>query len=578
MPEYRVLLPQLKRHPKGAGKRRGIRGLVRSGDQGFSIIEVLVAIGIFAVIASFMAQTLAVGMRGVLLGKRREIATQEANRMLEIARSLSYNAIGLIQTDPTIASDSAIEAHSGKLSYLANSTWEPLAWSTKPSGHPFNPHIQSLTRGSTELIRHIYVTGVNTDSEASTFELKRVIVQVSWSGGGTAGPENSVRAQTLINENGLILDGGGPLTAETFATGGSLKINSALLGLSAPLDIKLPSSTGDSTFRAVSTTNCTTKSASLAALNLVDLPGYSVTTTADDDSRTATPPNPPPASNSGILTIPLGPVANLLGAAVNSPVACEATTDPFGHEEGTASALSALNANANVPLLGLPLLPWVLNLANVQSLPVSQEINHELVSGQREVAASAGASTGAVNLLKIAGVIPDGLFMLDAITYGASVRGAEGTPSGAPTITSPTFNLRVFDASNQLGGGCAAAVVPGVTASRSGAYCVLTVNPLAAGFTGLSIDLNSSFLQNLGLLLPVVNLTYSVKLDILPPAKSPIAGVTGPNGEKRWSAEYTPASVSASLDATLLGTSIIDADVDLNLGTVSAKACSGATC
>jgi hypothetical protein len=75
-----------------------------------------------------------------------------------------------------------------------------------------------------------------------------------------------------------------------------------------------------------------------------------------------------------------------------------------------------------------------------------------------------------------------------------------------------------------------------------------------------------------------VNLSYSLKLDILPPAKSPVDGVTGPNGERRWSAEYTPISVSAHLGATLLGTSLIDADVDLNFGTVRAEACAGPTC
>lgn len=584
MSRYRVLLPQLRR-PKGAGRRARLRGLVRSDDKGLSIVEIIISIAIFALIAAFMSQTLATGLRGVLLGKRREVATQEANRALEIVRSLSYDAIGLVQTDPTIASDDEIETQGGKLSYRANATWEPLMWAIQPDSHPFNPHILDVVRGSTDLTRHIYVTGVDTDGDANSFELKRVTVQVFWDDSGTKGPENSVRASTLVNESGLIPTGDpgtgtDPLFARTFATGGSLKVNSTLLGLTNPLNVSLPSSSGDSTFRAISTTNCTTKSASLDALNLVDLPGYSVTTTADDDSQTATPSDPDPASNPGVLTIPLGPVGNLIGAAINSPVACEATTNPLGHEAGSASALSALNATSNVSLLGLPLLPWVLNLANIQALPVTQEINHEIVSDEREVEATAGASTGAVNLLKIAGVVPDGLFRLDAITYGATVRGVSrpATPSAAPSVSSPTINLRVFDTTSQLGSTCNGAIATGITAVRSHPYCVLTINPAAAGFTGRSIELSSSFLHGLGLLLPVVDLGYSLKLDILPPAKSPIDGVTGPNGETRWSAEYTPISVSAHLDATLLGISIINADVDLNFGTVRAEACAGPTC
>ncbi|MGH2760404.1 MAG: hypothetical protein ACRDKJ_12705, partial [Actinomycetota bacterium] len=112
--------------------------------------------------------------------------------------------------------------------------------------------------------------------------------------------------------------------------------------------------------------------------------------------------------------------------------------------------------------------------------------------------------------------------------------------------------------------------------SHSGGYCIVSVDPTAAGFIGRTIDVTHNFTQLLGLNL--INLSYTVHVDILPAAKSPIAGVVGPNGERRWSAEYTPIVVSASLDASVLGIPLIDADVDLNLGTVRAEACAGATC
>ncbi len=570
MSRYRVLLPSLRRQ-KGAGRRGRVRGLVRSDEKGFSLIEVLVSIGVFAIIATFMAQTLATGMRGVLLGKRREIATQEANRVLEIARSLSYNAVGLIQTDPSITSDDEIETQGGKLSYEVNSAWEPIMWSTNPSGHPFNPHIQDVTRGATQLRRYVYVTGVNTDSDATTYELKRVLVQVEWTGGGTAGPDNFVSAQTLINESGLVLEGGSetsPLTAQTFASGGSLKVNSSLLGLlGTPVEVGLPTTRGDSSFRIVSNTNCTTSSARIAALNLLDLPGYSAAAAADDDSRTATPSNPAPESESGVLTIPGGAVLNLLGPVINSPVSCEAEADGFAHEEGTGSALSVLNAVGSAGVLG------VLNLANLSTSPVTQEITHETVNNQREVAASAGGSFGQIRLLQLT-ALSQGLVQFDSINFGATVRGADGTPSAAPMVTASDFTLRVHNSGNTAGTPCAGGSIAGISATQSGSYCVITVDLENAGFPGLSIDITRSF----GIPL-VASLSSAIKVDILPIAKSPIAGVAGPNGERRWSAEYTPISVSASLDAsTLLGIQLIDADVDLKLGGVRAEACAGATC
>ena len=560
MPEFRVVLPQLRRR-RGAGKRSGLRGLVRSGDQGFSLIEVLVAIGVFAIIASFMAQTMASGLRGVLLGKRREVATLEANRVLEVVRSLDFDEIGLLQADPTIPSDSFIESQGGQLSYLVNSTWEPLLFAASPPSE-FNPHIQELSRGSTGLTRYVYAT----DAGAG---LKRVLVRVAWNADGTAGPENEVRVQTLVNENGVVEGGGGvPLTGDAFSTGGSLRVTSNLLGLgpNQALNINLPTSTGNSSFRAIQSSTCTTKSAGLKATNLVDLPGYSVTTTADDDADTDIPSDPPQQTASGVLNIPLGPVGNLIGPVINSPVSCDATATPFAEEIGSASTAGVLNAQTNVLGLG-GLLNWLLTVARIQTQPISQQVEHEMISGQREVHSTAQGAMGQVNVLQIPGVIPDGVLRLDAISYGASVRGTDGTPSGAPTITAPAFTLRVFDNGNNLNSLCT---------SRSGPYCLIQVDTLAGGFNGLNIDVSHNFTQLLGL--NIVNLSYSAHIHVLPPAMTPQAGEVGPNGELLWSAEYTPIKATVSLNASVLGIPLIDSTVDLNLGTARAEACAGTTC
>lgn len=577
MSAHRIILPQFRR-PFGVRRAGGISGLVRRDDQGFTLVEILVAMGVFSLVAIFTLASLAAGLNGVLLAKRREVATQEANRILEIARSLSYNDVGLVQSpgDPTINTDSAIQLQGGALSYSVSGDWEPIIWATNAAGHPYNPHKSSLSRGSTALTRYVYVTGLDTSGDGVS-DVKRVTVRVTWRSESTAGPNEEVRGQTMINESGVLATGPGPggtvagstpLTGKTFSTGGSLSVNSSLLGLSAPLHVNLPTSDGSSTFRAVSNTSCTTKSANLEVLDQVDQDGYSVSVTADDDSRTPTPSNPSPQSSSGVLAVPGGPVADLLGSTINSAIACEANVDPLGHELGTGSSLGLLNAQDNVVALG-GLLNWLLTVASVNTLPVSQSIDHGIVGDQREVHASSTSAAGLVNILKIPGLITDGLVRIDGIAYGASVRGAEGTPSAGPTVTAPTINMRIYDNGNKLPNGT-------VCRSHSGGYCIVSVNPSAAGFSGLFIDVTHNFTQVLGL--NVVNLSYTTSVDILPPTKSPTAGVVGPNGERRWTAEYTPMAVSASLKASVLGVDIIDAEVDLNLGTVRAEACAGATC
>lgn len=523
-----------------------------------------------------MSQELAGGLRGVLGSKRREVATQEANRVLELARSLSYGAVGLVSTDATVGTcaspaDPFLSCQSSKLSYLISTgTYEPLVWATNPSGHPFNPHQLAVARGSTDLTRYVYVTGVDSNGDGS-IDMKRVIARVSWDNSGSPGRENEVRAQTLISPSGAIPSGAGdsttPLTGDSFASGGTLTISSALLGLNNPLNVTLPTSTGNSRFRAVSSMNCTSKSAAINALDLVDLSGEPVTVAADDDSRTATPSDPPSQSKTAALDIPSGVVQNLMGSLVQSPVACEADVEDYGHELGTASPLATpVTAQTNVLGLG-GLLNWLLTIANVQTAAVSQQIDHEIVSDQREAYSRAAAATGAVNILKLPSAgITDGLVQLDALSYAASVRAADGTPSAAPSITSPALTLKIYDNGNKISG----------CTSRSGGYCNLTVNPAASGFTGVTYTVSHNFTQLLGL--NIINISYTTAVSILPPTKSPVAGETGANGEKRWTAEYTPVAVSSSLDASVLGTSLIDVDVDMTLGTVSAKACAGSTC
>lgn len=568
-----------------------------AGDAGFSVVEVMIAMGIFSIVAVFMTQTLGTGLKGVLGGKRREVAIQEGQRLLEVARSLSYDNIGLAASDPTITTDTAIQTQNfgdppvAKKAFRSGTEWEPLLWVANAAGHPFDPHIADFTRGSSSLTRYVYVTGIDDDDDGD-FDLKRVTARVTWNDAGSHGPRNEIRVQTIVSESSLVPTcasncGNGTstrLTGDGFASGGTLTVGaSTLLGLSAPLNIALPTTTGESDYRAVSKVDCTAKSLSMNVLDVLDLPAESVAVSADDDSRTAISANPASQSKPGVLAIP--GVGALLATAVNSPVACEANVNTLGHEQGTASALNtALTTSTNVAPVSLPVINWLLTLASVQGLPVTQQIDHEVAAGQREVFSQASAALGTVQALKLPfGGLDDGLVQVDGISYGASVRGSEGTPSAAPAITAPTFSVRVLDNASKLGAACTTGLTltPGITVSRSGTYCVFTVNPAAAGFTGLHIPVTHNFTNLLGL--NVVSLAYTIEVDILPPAKDPIAGATGANGERTWTAEYTPLSITASLDSSvdlplLPDIELIDADVNLNLGTVRAQACAGGTC
>ena len=104
--------------------------------------------------------------------------------------------------------------------------------------------------------------------------------------------------------------------------------------------------------------------------------------------------------------------------------------------------------------------------------------------------ANSAGSVGLVNLLKIPGVFADGLVRVDALSYGATVRGTDGTPSGAPSVTAPVISFRVYDVGNEVSG-----------ALRQPQRRLLPHlrQPGAAGFIGLSINVTHNVTQNLGL-------------------------------------------------------------------------------
>jgi prepilin-type N-terminal cleavage/methylation domain-containing protein len=176
-------------------------------EQGFTMVEVTVAISLFAVVSVFMAGVMAGGLRGVLLGKQRAAATADANQVLETARSLSYADLGLASDDPTLDTDTSITTITD-----TNRTYnaEPVIFAQSTANHPFNPHTQSVTRSPTSLTRSVYVTGVDTNGDGA-YDVKRVTVRVSWDRSPIGGVANSVTAATLIASKSPGTPGNPPL-------------------------------------------------------------------------------------------------------------------------------------------------------------------------------------------------------------------------------------------------------------------------------------------------------------------------------------------------------------------------------
>lgn len=195
--------PRAPVHAGGPARQSGFR----TDEGGFTFVEVVAAIGIFSLVSLFMAAVMAGGMRGVMLGKQRSVATADANQLLETARSLSYADVGLASNDATLDTDPAIATVSP-----TNRTYqsEPIVFARSTQSHPFSPHVQAVSRTPVSLTRAIYVTGVDTNADGVP-DVKRVTVVVSWARSPIAGVASSVAASTLISVNSPGTPGNPPL-------------------------------------------------------------------------------------------------------------------------------------------------------------------------------------------------------------------------------------------------------------------------------------------------------------------------------------------------------------------------------
>jgi prepilin-type N-terminal cleavage/methylation domain-containing protein len=157
-----------------------IRGrLLLRGDDGFTLMEAIVALAIAVII--FMALSFAMigGAHEVLLAQQNQQAGDVVNQVVEQARSLGYDNLVMQNSDLANALDPIGSAVSSCKCYNPTTdgttgSFEPLA--TAPVG-TVNPHAKTTTLNGLGYKVREYVT-TPTDGAGATY--KRLTVVVSW--------------------------------------------------------------------------------------------------------------------------------------------------------------------------------------------------------------------------------------------------------------------------------------------------------------------------------------------------------------------------------------------------------------
>jgi type II secretory pathway pseudopilin PulG len=202
--------------PPGRADLRGVAApLVTrapNGEEGLTIVEVMVALSLFALVIVGLVTSSNGGLRLVGSSKARQTATEVANATLERARSTPYDVLAMrtgetYEVDPD-SPDANVSG--GGASYDAGAGPEDLV--VLDDSDEELHHTENTVSGIA-LDVYRYVTWVAVDTEPEAY--KRVTVVVQWSGQAPGGGPNRVTLSTFINADGISWTVSGSTTATT---------------------------------------------------------------------------------------------------------------------------------------------------------------------------------------------------------------------------------------------------------------------------------------------------------------------------------------------------------------------------
>ena len=192
------------------GKRIAAR---MRGESGFTIIESVVALSIVFALVIALLRTMDTGTRVIVETKRQAAATAFASELLERARSLEWNHMGLtaLANGTTCPNQVGCATFSDPITgtFSVDLTLNPLTsnWDyggeeiVFVNGATFDPFLSFhdlQTRDNTPFDRYLFVTSVRTDPlDAATERYRRITSIVAWQ--SPNGLRHDVRLSTLVS-------------------------------------------------------------------------------------------------------------------------------------------------------------------------------------------------------------------------------------------------------------------------------------------------------------------------------------------------------------------------------------------
>lgn len=186
------------------------RSQPRLGEDGFTILEVIIALTIFAIVITGLATSTALGLRIVSASNGRQIASQLATKELEKLRRTPYLEIGLngsIISVPGTLDDSQLALSIPPGTFLVPGGLSPEPLVPVATGDFFHSDPAPATTVNVEGFSFTitrYVTWVDDPDIAGTQDYKRASIAVQWRQKTAAGAPSRVVLSSLFGVGKVI--------------------------------------------------------------------------------------------------------------------------------------------------------------------------------------------------------------------------------------------------------------------------------------------------------------------------------------------------------------------------------------
>jgi len=239
--------------PFGRSRREAGEGPLRPNqarrnEQGFSLLELVVAMGVLATIVVGFAASVSLGFRTIALARQRQTATEIASARLEHLRSVPYENVALSSQPAKSADpdnpDFFLSADASEYDVTGDGEYEDLIVDDDGSDGALGGvlHLEDPVQvGATVMEIYQYVTWVDDDGVTGDEDYKRVTVVVKYKAPSINGVNRLVRMSGLFTIGTVTIEAGATTTTTGAATTTSAPTTTTTVApVSCPGDVEAP--------------------------------------------------------------------------------------------------------------------------------------------------------------------------------------------------------------------------------------------------------------------------------------------------------------------------------------------------